>query len=195
MALQKASEAAILDSLTSLFREHGYDGTSLSRIMKATGLVKASLYHRFAGGKEEMATTVIDRVAGEFATNLLAVLNGPGDPQERLQETGRRLWEFYGAGRKACLLDSLTLNRESPAVQARAKAALDFWIAAFARFARESGGMAPDHAARAAQDAIAAIEGGLVISRVSGNTGPFLRAIDSLPARLLRPAESKEKKR
>ena len=52
--------------------------------MKATSSVKASLYHRFAGGKEEMAQTVMDRVAGEFAASLLAPLSESGDPVERL---------------------------------------------------------------------------------------------------------------
>jgi hypothetical protein len=44
-----------------------------------------------------------------------------------------------------------------------------------------------------AQDAVAAIEGGLVIARVSGSTGPFIRAIESLPERfmLLRREDSK----
>ena len=75
--------------ITGLFRDHGYDGASLSLIMKATGLVKASLYHRFASGKEEMAATVMDRVAGEFASSLLAPLSESGDPEERLRETGK----------------------------------------------------------------------------------------------------------
>jgi TetR/AcrR family transcriptional repressor of lmrAB and yxaGH operons len=194
MGNPKVPESTLLDSLTSLFRDYGYDGTSLSRIMKATGLVKASLYHRFAGGKEEMATTVMDRVAGEFASKILAVLNGPGDPAERLQETGRRLWEFYGGGKRACLLDTLTLNRESPAVQERAKAALAFWTVSFARFAEESGRMPPDLASRRAQDAIAAIEGGLVVARVSGNSSSFLRAIDNLPVLLLTAVNERENK-
>lgn len=84
------------------------------------------------------------------------------------------------------MLDTLTLNRQSPVVQARVKAALEFWTAAFARFAEESGGMERELASRLALDAIAAIEGGLVVARVSGSNGSFLPAIDSLPARLLR---------
>jgi AcrR family transcriptional regulator len=185
MGFQKFSEDKVLGRLTGLFRDHGYDGTSLSLIMKATGLVKASLYHRFRGGKEEMAATVMDRVAGEFASNLLAPLNEPGDPAERLRETGERLRKFYGSGKKACLLDTLTLNRESPAVRARAKAALEFWIDSFARFAKDSCGLPRVLAMERAQEAVSALEGGLVIARVSGNVAPFMRAIESLPERLM----------
>jgi TetR/AcrR family transcriptional repressor of lmrAB and yxaGH operons len=185
MGFQKFSEDKVLSTLTRLFRVHGYDGTSLSIIMKATGLAKASLYHRFSGGKEEMASTVMDRVAGEFASDLLAPLNDAGDPAERLRETGERLRKFYGSGARACLLDTLTLNRECPAVQTRAKAALEFWIDSFARFAEESCGLPRDLAIERAQDAVSALEGGLVIARVSGNRGPFMRAIESLPKRLM----------
>lgn len=184
--IQKFSEDKVLSTLTGLFRDHGYDGTSLSLIMKATGLVKASLYHRFRRGKEEMASTVLDRVVDEFASILLAPLDEPGDPAERLRETGERLRKFYGSGKKACLLDTLTLNRESPAVQARAKAALEFWIDSFARFAEDSCGLPRVLAMERAQDAVSALEGGLVIARVSGSRGPFLRAIESLPERLMR---------
>ncbi len=184
MGIQKFAEDEVLATLTSLFRDHGYDGTSLSLIMKATGLVKASLYHRFRGGKAEMASAVLDRVASEFASEFLAPLNEPGDPEERLRETGERLRKFYHSGRKACLLDTLTLNRESPALQARARAALEFWIESLARFAADSCGLPRALALERAQDAVAALEGGLVIARVSGNRAPFLRAIESLRERL-----------
>jgi AcrR family transcriptional regulator len=185
MGLQKFADDKLLGTITDLFRNHGYDGTSLSRIMKATGLVKASLYHRFSGGKEEMAATVMDRVAGEFASNFLAPLNESGDPAERLRETGERLRKFYGSGKKPCLLDTLTLNRESPFVKARAKAALEFWINSFARFAEDSCGLPHVLAMERAQDVVSALEGGLVIARVSGNRAPFMRAIESLPERLM----------
>ena len=185
MGLQKFSENEVLNRLTGLFRDYGYDGTSLSLIMKATGLVKASLYHRFPGGKEEMAATVMDRAAGEFASYLLAPLSESGDPAERLRETGERIRKFYGSGKKACLLDTLTLNRESPAVQARAKAALELWIESFARFTEDACGLPRVLAMERAQDAVSALEGGLVIARVSGNRAPFKRAIESLPERLM----------
>ena len=185
MGLQKFSEHKVLSTLTGLFRDHGYDGTSLSLIMKKTGLVKASIYHRFPGGKEEMAVTVLERAADEFASYLLAPLQEPGHPAERLRQTAERLRTFYGSGKKTCLLDTLTLNRESTLVRTRAKVALEFWIDSFARFAEQSGRLPRALAMERAEGAVAALEGGLVIARVSGNTAPFLRAIESLAERLM----------
>jgi TetR/AcrR family transcriptional regulator, lmrAB and yxaGH operons repressor len=185
MPLHKFSENAVLNTLIELFRQHGYDGASLSRIMGATGLVKASLYHRFAGGKEDMAAAVIDRVAQTFAKSVLAPLAEPGDPTERLQETGKRLLKFYGSGVNPCLLDTLTLNRENSAVRARARSTLQYWVNAFTKFAKECG-LPSDIARQRAEDAVAAIEGGLILARVSQNRRPFLRAIEDLHDRLMR---------
>ena len=39
-------------------------------------------------------------------------------------------------------------------------------------------------ARRRSQDAVAAIEGGLIVSRVLGDRHPFLRSLASLPKRL-----------
>jgi len=53
------------------------------------------------------------------------------------------------------------------------------WIAAFAAVARQ-GGSSPAEARRRAEDAIAAIEGGLVLARVTGDHKPFRRALQRL---------------
>ena len=185
MSLKQTPESTVLNSLTKLFQEHGYDGASLSRIMEETGLVKASLYHRFAGGKQEMATAVIEHVSRIFAAQLLAPLTGPGKPEERLRETSARISKFYGSGGRACLLDTLTLNSANRKLRRRASPALNYWVEAFARFAQECG--LPGSLARErAEDAITAIEGSLVVARVTSNREPFRRAIKSLPNRLMR---------
>jgi TetR/AcrR family transcriptional repressor of nem operon len=41
------SEAAVLEDVTDLFASHGYQGTSLARLLDATGLGKQSLYNSF----------------------------------------------------------------------------------------------------------------------------------------------------
>jgi AcrR family transcriptional regulator len=185
MPALKISDEDLLQMLSRLFQDHGYDGASLSRIMQSTGLVKASLYHRFAGGKEEMAAAVLARVSRTFAEVLLAPLGEADDPAARLRETGDRLAKFYGSGGRPCLLDTMTLNQENAALRDLARGALEYWLDAFARFARECG-LAPEAARQQAEDAVAAIEGGLVLARVSGDRGAFLRAIESLPDRLMK---------
>ena len=49
MPITKVNEDELLDRLTDVFRTYGYEGASLSKISEATGLQRASLYHRFPG--------------------------------------------------------------------------------------------------------------------------------------------------
>ena len=56
----------LLGIVAEVFREHGYEGASLSLIGEATGLGKGSLYHFFPSGKEEMAGAVIAHINGWF---------------------------------------------------------------------------------------------------------------------------------
>ncbi|MGO6668982.1 TetR/AcrR family transcriptional regulator, partial [Rhizobium ruizarguesonis] len=58
--------ADIVPLLAEIFRELGYEGTSLSRITERTGIGKGSLYHFFPGGKEEMAGAVLADVDAWF---------------------------------------------------------------------------------------------------------------------------------
>jgi TetR/AcrR family transcriptional repressor of lmrAB and yxaGH operons len=55
MALATITDAELLTKCTEVFRTYGFEGATMSRISAATGLEKGSLYHRFPGGKEEMA--------------------------------------------------------------------------------------------------------------------------------------------
>lgn len=55
------SRADVVTQLVDLFFRHGYNGTTLSLISTGTGLGRASLYHHFPGGKEEMARAVLEQ--------------------------------------------------------------------------------------------------------------------------------------
>jgi AraC-like DNA-binding protein len=77
------------------------------------------------------------------------------------------------------LLDTLTLGGSPPAIQNHARLALEFWVTKFENLARESG-LDPATARLAAEDAVAPLEGGLVLARVSGDRDVFRRAVESL---------------
>ena len=42
----------LLEKLTKVFTSYGYDGASLTILSSATGLKRASLYHRFPGERD-----------------------------------------------------------------------------------------------------------------------------------------------
>jgi len=63
MRPKKVLDETILKGLAEVFRSKGYEGASLKDLSEATGLKKASLYHRFPNGKSEMALVHTLKVA------------------------------------------------------------------------------------------------------------------------------------
>jgi TetR/AcrR family transcriptional regulator, lmrAB and yxaGH operons repressor len=178
----KLSDKQLFERLTEVFRRRGYDGASYADLMAATGLVKASLYHRFPGGKEEMVGAIQSAVDRHFAEYVLAPAIEEGEPKQRARRMAQRLREFYDSGRSWCLLDTLSLA-ESRATLALAKKSMEFWVERFARVGREAG-LSAGVARKRAEEAVAAIEGGLVVARVLKNRRPFLRVLAGLPKKL-----------
>ena len=183
MPPSKVNENQLLDRLTGVFRLHGYEGASLSRIAKATGLQRASLYFRFPGGKEEMAEAVLSKADDWFATHILAPLTQDGEPVKRVRKMAKRLGEFYGSGRQSCLLDTLSLGDATNALQRHVQRSFAAWLDAMTAIAREVG-VKPATARRRAEDALMQIQGALVFTRATGNTRPFERVLASLPGLL-----------
>jgi TetR/AcrR family transcriptional regulator, transcriptional repressor for nem operon len=59
------SEAEVLESVADLFASHGYQGTSLSRLLDATGLGKQSLYNSF-GDKRALYLKSVECSAARY---------------------------------------------------------------------------------------------------------------------------------
>jgi AcrR family transcriptional regulator len=182
MRPSKLSDKQLFERLTEVFRRRGYDGASYADLMAATGLVKASLYHRFPGGKEEMVGAIQSDVDRHFTEYVLAPAIEEGEPKRRARRMAERLREFYDSGRSWCLLDTLSLA-DSHATLAHAKKSMEFWVERFARVGREAG-LSAGVARKRAEEAVAAIEGGLVVARVLKNRRPFLRVLAGLPKKL-----------
>jgi TetR/AcrR family transcriptional repressor of lmrAB and yxaGH operons len=171
--------------LATVFSETGYEGASLSLLARATGLQKASLYHRFPGGKKQMAEEVLASTGAWLEANILAPLRGAESIADRLATVVTNLDGFYHGGARACLLNMLSSPRIEdgpfgPAIR-DTFAAL---IAALAALAQESG-----LDAKAARDrgerAVILLQGALVLSRGTGSTAPFKAVLASLPNDLL----------
>lgn len=180
----------VLDRLTAAFREHGYEGATLARLSEATGLVRASLYHYFPDGKEGMARAVLERAGEAMEREVLAPLRDAcGTPRERLAAMARGLDAFYCGGELSCLLGLFSAGVGRGPLGVPIRAALDGWVRAVAACAGEAG-MGARVARERADDALAAIQGALMLGRVRGNTETFSRLIAELPDRLLHGASA-----
>jgi len=172
--------------LLSVFRRHGYEGASLSRLSEESGLQRSSLYHRFPGGKEQMALVVLQSLGHSFQRLVLDPLDEDRPPAERVEAMAAGLREFYGDGRLSCVLDTMSLAGSDEDIRHAVKASLLAWRDAMARLAGLAG-LAPEEARHRADEALVRIEGALVYSRVTGDVGPFMRTLEQLPSLLTVP--------
>lgn len=182
---RSVSEDDLIARLARVFSEVGYEGAALSVLAKATGLQKASLYHRFPGGKKQMADEVLAATGTWLETQILAPLAGPGTPAERLGIVAANLDGFYQGGARACLLNMLSSPRTQDGPFAPAiRQAFEALIAGLAHVARETGA-SPDAARQRAERAVMLLQGALVLSRGTGTTAPFRAFLAAFPAEIL----------
>jgi AcrR family transcriptional regulator len=174
----------LIERLGVVFRQHGYEGASLSLLSAATGLGRASLYYQFPRGKEDMANAVLDATGLLFSALVIEPLAGPGIPRARLRRVAAGLTQFYRDGHQACLIDVFGIGEAGQLFRPRLSRNIDALKAALARLLVEAGIDATD-AAHRAEDIVIAIQGALVIARVTGTNAGFERVLAELPDRLL----------
>lgn len=179
------SKQEIVVQLLNVFRQYGYDGTSLSQISQVIGLSKASLYHHFPSGKEEMATAALDYLDSWLEADILKLLrNSETTPFERLKAMLEKVELVFDQGRKPCLWAVLTLEGRSDRFHTQIKQTLSRWIEAIAEVLQEVG-MDAEQAKYQSEDAIVRIQGALVLARGLDNPDLFNRTIKELAAQFL----------
>ncbi|MFC5759218.1 TetR/AcrR family transcriptional regulator [Rhizobium sp. GCM10022189] len=174
--------ADIVPLLAEIFRELGYEGTTLSRITERTGIGKGSLYHFFPGGKEEMAAAVLADVDVWFERAVYEPLRRD-DAAAAIDAMWANVMDYFRSGRRICLVGAFALDetreRFSPAIR-------DYfvrWIEALCR-ALVRAGCGEAAALAAAEEAVSGIQGALVLSRALDDTDMFRRTVDRLAGRL-----------
>ena len=174
VAHRTISDEEFLAKALDLFRTYGFDGVSIKDLADAAGLEKASLYYRYPVGKDEIAMAVATDVVAWFQANVFGPLAGTGSPRKRVTFVADRLREFYRNGRKSCVTDVLSIAGGPEELKTAIRGAMQAWINAFANVVKESG-LPPALARSRAEEAIARLEGSLVVARVLGKT-PSLNA-------------------
>lgn len=75
----------ILHAAARLFRERGYQGTTVRDIAEAVGILSGSLFYHFRS-KEEILLEIMREAALSLCLRAEDVLNRTGDPVERLKQ-------------------------------------------------------------------------------------------------------------
>jgi TetR/AcrR family transcriptional repressor of lmrAB and yxaGH operons len=168
--------------LAEIFRELGYEGTTLSRITERTGIGKGSLYHFFPGGKEEMAAAVLAEVDRWFEDFIYEPLRRD-EPAVAIAAMWRGVDDYFRSGGRICLVGAFALDgtreRFSEAINSYFRRWVDALAGALARAGKSS-----DEARAEAEAAVLGIQGALVLSRALDDHDVFRRAIAGLQSRL-----------
>ena len=164
MANVKVEQGVVIDRLMAVFQSVGYDGASLSDLATATGLQKASLYHRFPAGKQAMATAVLDYVAVLIDNQLANVLQSSAPAKTRLTSALTVVRQIYDGGRLACVLRALSHGTAAGLFRKPIATIFRTWVAAFAHLARDFG-FGATAAQRLAESTLIRVQGSLILAQ------------------------------
>jgi TetR/AcrR family transcriptional repressor of nem operon len=167
----------IVEAAASLFNQRGYEGSSLSALMEATGLEKGGIYRHFSG-KEELAAEAFDYMWQTARDLRLTGLNGL---------TGVEWLKTYisnfvnnrspVAGGCPILNTAIDADDGNPMLRMKVTKALKSWrcrLRTVIENGVKSGEIRADADARAAATLIVAtLEGALMMSRIERTYTPL----------------------
>ena len=174
---------SLLAILAEVFREHGYEGASLSLIGEATRLGKGSLYHFFPGGKEEMAAAVIAHIDGWFEENVFVPLQDRADPQAGMERMLEATDNYFRSGRRVCLIGAFALDESRDLFAKAIKSYFGRWVAHLAEALTRTG-HSKAKADELAEETVGAIQGALTLARAFDDAAVFSRALQRARAAL-----------
>ncbi|ASK33268.1 TetR family transcriptional regulator [Alcanivorax sp. N3-2A] len=173
--------ADVLPLLGEAFREHGYEGASLSVIYKRTGLGRGSLYHFFPGGKAEMAAAVLEHINAWFECEIFAPLRSETDAQAAIDAMWDAVSAYFRSGQRVCLVGAFALSDTRDRFAGAVNAYFARWIEALAHALRRLGHDA-ERANAIAEQVVAGIQGAITLTRARRDAGLFERVIAGLRA-------------
>ncbi len=184
MALRGRDRSEVLAALGEVFREHGFEGASLALISERTGLGKGSLYNFFPGGKEEMAAAVLAEIDLWFETHIFKPLREEKDPQVAICHMLQAVDTYFRSGRRLCLVGVLALGDSRDRFAQQVRSYFSTWTQALAA-ALARAGQDGETAHALAEEAVAVIQGALILARAMPKSGTFARTLTRLKNRLL----------
>ncbi len=176
----KVEEQALLDGLMSVLRAKGYEGSSLNDLADSSGLQKASLYHRFPGGKKEITLAVLHYVQQWIQKHIYEwLMDHSISPAERLGGVIQSIHSLYQGGEKSCILKALSMDSSVEVFGEEIKESMQRWIDGFTALGVDCG-FTQKIAQEKALQVLIAIQGSLVVSKGLSSTAPFVAAVASI---------------
>ena len=187
MSKAQATRQRIIQQAAEIFNQNGYAGTSLSEIMKATGLQKGGIYNHF-GSKEELALAAFDFAVEQLQQRYQEALRGKRHAPQRLKAIVEAFCSIIGNPpiKGGCPLLNTAIDSDDthPILRARTQEAMDRWrgmIVKIVNLGIKKGeiqsSVSADHTATIL---ISVLEGALMMSKLYGDHSHLHRATQHL---------------
>jgi TetR/AcrR family transcriptional repressor of lmrAB and yxaGH operons len=166
----------LIGAMLYSLRTKGFHGVGLTEVLDRAHAPKGVLYHHFPGGKTELAVATIRVVVDHITAGLKRLFESHSDPLE-----GLRVWmadaqkALLDSGyEKGCPLATIALESTANDTAIRDAVAEGFHkIRETLRHALVGKGLTQGEAGPLATLVVSAYEGGLMQSRVAGDTAPL----------------------
>lgn len=175
MSKAEQTKAFIIEKVAPIFNTKGYAGTSLTDMTEATGLTKGSIYGNFAN-KDEVALAVFDHNLQKVKSIMRAEMSRYSSAREQLLACISVYDNFlkypFPVGGCPILNTATEADDTHPGLRKRAAEAIQSWKGQLVKLL-ERGIEAKEFNSRinteqTALTIIAMIEGGIMISKLSG---------------------------
>ena len=185
MSKAEKTRQFIIEKTAPVFNRKGFAGTSLSDLTEATGLTKGSIYGNFAN-KDEVALAVFDYNLSLLNKGIAAVTTGSASAIEKLL----KMAEFYRSEFKQTLTmggcpilnTAVDADDTHPELKEKVSKSIKAWkknIEAIIQAGIERKEVnASVNSARFASEYIALIEGGIMLSKTTGDASMLYYCIE-----------------
>ncbi len=176
MPIQKVDADIIVARALRLFKERGYQATSMADIGAACGLLKGSIYHHFPS-KEVLALAAMDYVQTYFSEHVFHHAYASDlNPQRKLKLLIKASETYFLGSKGGCLMGNLALETVDvlPQFGKVIKRYFDDWAKALTHILRAKFPL--KQARRLAKQSVAEIQGAIMMMRVYKTSECFLLA-------------------
>ena len=181
MAKPKLDRKTILRNSLSVFKEKGYNATSMNDLAKANGLLKGSIYH-YISSKEELMVEVLQALKDHYSNKVFSkIFDSELSVEDRLDELVRRAEEIYTFEEGGDFFVNIgleTLNT-NPKFTEVIQSFFSEWFKAMAHLYLEKG-FDEDSAASKAETTVAEIEGAVMLMRLLKDPNYLHRTLQNL---------------
>ena len=180
MRPQKVDDQEVMAGLMTVIRAKGYDGATMNDLAEATGLKKASLYHRFPGGKKEITEAVLDHTRSWSLQHISGVLKDKSRaPEYRLKAVIDNIRLLYDDGQAICILRALTMDSSLPLFGVHLEGSFKTWLEAFAHLGTDFG-FDQEKSERLATEVLIKVQGSLVLAKGLNDPAPFQQSLSDI---------------